>query len=76
MSLPNSIIWRTTRVDKELALRNVIANQAPEGLVMTPDEIERSPAILEGDLSIDDAVAEIYRELQASNRSTTKSAHG
>ena len=62
--------------DKGLALRNVIANQALEGLDMTADEIERSRAILAGDLSIDDAVAEIHRELQASNRSTAKTAHG
>lgn len=62
--------------DKELALRNVIANQALEGLEMTADEIERSRAILAGDLSIDDAVAEVHSELQALDRSTAKTAHG
>ena len=62
--------------DKELALRNVIANQALEGLEMTADEIERSRAILSGNLSIDGAVAEIHRELQASDRSTAKTAQG
>ena len=62
--------------DKELALRNVIATQALEGLDMTADEIERSRAILDGELSIEDAVAEIHRELQASDRSTAKTAHG
>lgn len=62
--------------NKELALRNVIANQALEGLVMTDDEIQRAGAILDGDLSIDDAVAEIHRELQASDRTTAKTAHG
>ena len=55
---------------------NVIANQALESLEMTADEIERPRAILNGDLSIDDAVAEIHRERQTSDHSTAKTAHG
>ncbi len=63
-------------IDKELALRNVIANHALEGLEMSSSEIARSRVILDGELSIDDAVAEIHRELQASDRTTAKTAHG
>jgi hypothetical protein len=51
-------------IDKELALRNVIANQALSGLEMTEEEIARSRAILDGDLRIEEAVDEIHRELK------------
>ncbi len=52
-------------IDKELALRNVIAAHALEGLIMTDEEIERGRQIVDGELSIDEGIAEIHRELAA-----------
>ena len=52
-------------IDKNLALRNIIANQALEGQQMTPSEISRAKAILDARLSVGQAIADIQNELQS-----------
>lgn len=54
---------RTDVIDKYWALRNVIANQALEALIMTEDDLERCLKIVYGELSTNDAIAKIHQEL-------------
>ena len=55
-------------VDKELALENIIADQALEGLTLTEEEIARSRAILAGELTAEEAIAQIHRRLRERQR--------
>lgn len=50
---------------KEAILKSLIGTFAIEGMHLTDKEIERASAQLDGTLSIDDALAEVYRELEA-----------
>ncbi len=60
-----SEITNLLSIHKYWPLRNVIANQALEGQIMTVDECERCLKIFYGELSVDGAIAEIHQELAA-----------
>lgn len=51
--------------DKELALRNVIANQALEGLTLPARTVEQVKAVADGKLDVEEAIAELRREALA-----------
>jgi len=58
--------------DKNLSLKNIIANQALEGQHMTEDEISRSKAVLESRISPNKAINEIHRELESEQNFSRK----
>ena len=54
-------------MDKDLALRNAIANQELEGLVVPPEEIERARKVINGEITADEAAAQIVAKYRACN---------
>lgn len=50
-------------LNKELALSNIIANQALEGVTFSDEKIERCKAILDGEITGDEAVAQIIKNI-------------
>ena len=51
--------------DKAHAVRNVVANQALEGLTLPAHTVERINAVADGKLDVDAAIDELRREALA-----------
>ncbi len=51
--------------NKEAMLESLIGTFAIEGIHLTDAELGRAREQLDGRLSVDDAIAEVYRELEA-----------
>ena len=58
--------------DKNLSLKNIIANQALEGQHMTQAEIARVKAVIDGRISTDEATEEIHNALKLEKISLEK----
>lgn len=56
--------------DKEAILKSVQGSLAIEGMHLTDAEIARACGQLDGTLSVDDAIAEVHRELKAHKAAT------
>ncbi len=64
-NIKDETAYKAELLDPDLALSNVIATHALEGLDMTAAEIDRARKLISGELSVENALRQIHEELQA-----------